>query len=121
MFTTIACKTRKDLRAVKSHPVASNLTARQRIAFSVLHPQVQIVKRSPVVQIVAGSLITAAVVSGNWGTAAAITGCWLGAKPLTYAVAGGVACVGAVDAGLLAALERLQGTQVEPAEASTAS
>ena len=100
---------------MKNHPAAAELKTRQQVAFSVLNPQIQIVKRSPTAQIVVGTIVTAAIVTGNWGTAAVVTGCWLGSKPLTHIVAGGVGGVGMVDAKLLAAIDRLQALQAEPA------
>jgi len=106
-------KARKTLDTVKSHPTAVEMRAREKLAFEILHPQVEIVKRSPTAQILAGTALTAAILTGHWGTAAAIAGGWFGSKPLTHAVAGGVAGVGMVDAKLRTALERLQAMQVE--------
>ena len=113
MLNKIMRKARKTLDTVKSHPTAVEMRAREKLAFEILHPQVEIVKRSPTAQILAGTALTAAILTGHWGTAAAIAGGWFGSKPLTHAVAGGVAGVGMVDAKLRTALERLQAMQVE--------
>ncbi len=51
---------------------------RQKLAFLILDPQVQVVKNSPTAQIVFGAVVSAAVLTGNWGTAAVVAGCWLG-------------------------------------------
>jgi len=117
MFNTIVCKSRRVLSVAKARlaPTTAELKTRKKIAFSILHPQVEIVKRSPTAQIVAGTIISAAIVSGNWGTAAVVGGCWLGSKPLTHAIAGGAAGVGMVDAKLQAAIQQLNAMQVEPA------
>ena len=97
---------------MKNHPIAVELRAREKTAFEILHPQVEIVKRSPTAQIVAGTALTAAVLSGHWSVAAVIASGWFGSKPLTHAVAGGVAGVGMVDAKFRAAMERLQAMQI---------
>ena len=105
----------KALVAVSRHPITAEFNAREKLAFEILHPQVQVVKNSPTAQIVAGTIIGGLFLTGNWGTAAAVAGCWLGSKPLTHFVAGGVSCVGAVDARLSAAIQRLQAMQAQPA------
>ncbi len=117
MVNSIARRGRRALGIVKDRltPTAAELKARQQLAFSVLDPQVRIVKRSPTAQIAFGSVVSGLLLTGNWGTAAVVTGCWLGSRPLTHVVAGGVGAVGLVDAKLLAAIERLQATQIEPA------
>ncbi len=115
MLNKMMRKARKTLGTMKDHPTAVELRAREKLAFEILHPQVQVVKNSPTLQIVAGTIIGGLFLTGNWGTAAAVAGCWLGSKPLTHLVAGGVSSVGMVDARLLAAIQRLQAIQAEPA------
>ena len=115
MLKSIVHRIQKTLGVVKAHPVAAELKDRQQVAFSVLHPQIQVVKRSPTAQVIVGTIITAAVVSGNWGTAAVVTGCWLGSKPLTHVAAAGVALVGLADSEIVTAIERLQALAAEPA------
>ena len=96
MLNKVMRKARKTLGTMKDHPAAVELRAREKLAFEILHPQVELVKRSPTAQILAGTALTAAILTGHWGTAAAIAGGWFGSKPLTHAVAGGVAGVGMV-------------------------
>ena len=117
MFNTLVRKSRRVLSVAKARltPTTAELKTRQKIAFSLLDPQVEIVKRSPTAQIVAGTIVSAAVLTGNWGTAAVVGGCWFGSKPLTHAIAGGAAGVGMVDAKLQAAIQQLNAMQVEPA------
>ena len=116
MLIRVVRRTRKALGAMRSHPITTELAVRERLAFTVLHPQVEVAKRSTSVRIVAGTIFTASILTGNWGTTAAIAGCWVGTRPLVHVAAGGVACVGAVDARLLAAIRQLQ--QAEPAAMS---
>jgi hypothetical protein len=113
MLNKVMRKARKTLGTMKDHPAAVELRAREKLAFEILHPQVELVKRSPTAQILAGTAVTAAILTGHWGTAAVIAGGWFGSRTVTHAVAGGVAGVGMVDAKLRAALERLQAMQVE--------
>ncbi len=117
MFTTIAGQSRKILGTLQNRlaPTAAELKARQRVAFSVLHPQVQTAKRLPPLQIAVAAAISGLVLSGNLASAAGLAAAWCFSKPLTQAVAGGVGAVGLVDARLLATLQRLQQTQFEPA------
>jgi len=115
MLNTVMHTTRRALVAVRRHPITAEFNAREKLAFEILHPQVQVVKNSPTAQVVAGTIIGGLFLTGNWGTAAAVAGCWLGSKPLTHLVAGGVSCVGVADGRLLAAIQRLQAIQAEPA------
>jgi hypothetical protein len=115
MLKDIVRHLRKTRKAVEDHPIAVELKSREETAFSLLDPQVRLVKASPTVQIVVGTVVMAAVLSGNWGTAAVIGGAWLGSRPLTHATASAVAGVGMVDQELLAAIERLQTLAAEPA------
>ena len=117
MFNTIMHTGQHVLGTVKNHlaPAAAELKARQQFAFSILHPQVEIVKRSPTTQLTVGTAISGLVLSGNLGTAASLAGAWLCSKPLTYAVAGGVGAMGMADAKLLAAIQQLQTPPVEVA------
>ena len=115
MLNTVVDRTCKVVVAVRRHPITAELNTREKLAFEILDPQVQVVKNSPTAQIVAGTIIGGLFLTGNWGTAAAVAGCWLGAKPLTHLVAGGVSSVGVADGRLLAAIQRLQATQAEPA------
>lgn len=115
MLNTVIHTTCKALVVVRRHPITAELKAREKLAFEILDPQVQVVKNSPTAQIVAGTIIGGLFLTGNWGTAAAFAGCWLGLKPLTHFVAGGVSSVGMVDARLLAAIQRLQAMPAEPA------
>ena len=115
MFNTVMHSTRRALRTATSHPIAIELQVREKLAFEILHPQVEVVKNSPTAQIVAGTIVTAAIITGNWGTAAAVAGCWLGSKPLTHLVAGGVGAIGMADARLLAAIQQPQAAQAEAA------
>ena len=119
MFNTIARKSQKIVQSTKSRlaPVAAELRLRRQVAFSVLHPQVEIVKRSPTSQIAVGAAITCLALTGNLASAASLAGAWFFSKPLTRAVASGVGAIGLVDAKVLAALERIQAMQVEPATA----
>ncbi|MEI8376103.1 MAG: hypothetical protein WCJ35_25065 [Planctomycetota bacterium] len=119
MLSRVIKRSRKALTLVNNRfaPTAAELKARQQVAFSVLHPQVEIMKRSPMAQFAVGTAISGLVLSGNLASAAGLAGAWIFAKPLTHAVAGGVAGVGLIDAKLLAAIERLQSMQFEPAEA----
>jgi uncharacterized membrane protein YfbV (UPF0208 family) len=96
------------------NPTTAELKTRQKFAFLILDPQVQVVKNSPTAQIVFGTVVSAAVLTGNWATAAVVAGCWFGSKPLTHAVPGGVAGVGLVDGKLLTAIGQLQSLQAEP-------
>ena len=109
-------KSRKALVIVNNRfaPTAAELKGRQQVAFSVLHPQVEIVKRSPMAQIAVGAAVSGLVLTGNLASAAGLAGAWFCSKPLTHAVAGSVAGIGLIDAKLLAALERLQSMQAEP-------
>ena len=117
MFTIVTGKGRKAFGIVKNRlaPTAAELKLRQQVAFEMLHPQVQAVKTSPTVQIVAGTVISGLFLAGQWGTAAVLAGAWFGAKPLTKVIAGGVGAIGLVDAKLLAALGRFQAMHAEPA------
>ena len=119
MLSRVIKKSRKALVIVNNHfaPTAAELKGRQQVAFSVLHPQVEIVKRSPMAQIAVGAAVSGLVLTGNLASAAGLAGAWIFSKPLTHAVAGGVAGVGMLDCRMLAALERLQAMQFEPAEA----
>ena len=115
MFTTIMHTSQKILGVVKSHPIATELAARETLAFSILHPQVEIAKRSPTAKIVVGTAFSGLIVTGNLGTAASLAGAWLCSRSLTRAVAGGVGAVGMADAKLLAAIQQLQTPPVEVA------
>jgi hypothetical protein len=118
MSSNILSGPRRTLGHMKSRfiPAVAALKLRHQVAFSVLDPQVEIVKKSPTVKIVAGTVLTAAILSGNWGLAAGLAGCWIGTRPVTHVVASGVACVGAVDAQLMGAIARLQKVQAQPTE-----
>ncbi len=83
---------------VKSHPVTAELTARQLLAFSALDPQVRVVKNSLAVQIVADTVVAGSILTGHLPLGARVAAAWLGSNPLTHIVAGGVACVGKIDA-----------------------
>jgi hypothetical protein len=95
--------------------------ARRRMAFEVLHPQVEIAKRSTTVKVVTGTAIATSIVTGQFNLAVALAAAWLGSKPLTHVVAGGVASVGTVDATLQAAIARLLAMQDGTAEATAPS
>ncbi|MEI8376432.1 MAG: hypothetical protein WCJ35_26750 [Planctomycetota bacterium] len=116
MLNKVIKKSRKVLVIVNNRfaPTAAELKARQQVAFSILHPQVEIVKRSPMAQFAVGTAISGLILSGNLASAAGLAGAWIFAKPLTHAVAGGVGAVGLIDSRMLAALERLQSMQAEP-------
>lgn len=115
MFKNTLHRIHDTLHSADRHPIAVELKARQHIAFSLLDPQVQIVKRSPTAQIVTGTIVTAAIVTGNWGTAAVVAGCWFGSRPLTHVTAAGVAGVGMLDSEIVAAIAQLQALAAEPA------
>lgn len=103
MLNKMMRKARKTLGTMKDHPTAVELRAREKLAFEILHPQVELVKRSPTAQIAVGTVISSLVLTGNLASAASLAGAWFFSKPLTHAVAGGVAGVGLIDAKLLAA------------------
>lgn len=105
----------ESLHSAERHPVTVELKARQQIAFSLLNPQVRIVKTSPTVQLAFGGAISALLLTGNITTAAILTGCWFGSRPLTHVAAAGVAVVGLVDSEIATAIERLQALAIEPA------
>ena len=116
MLSRVIKKSRRAFTTVNNHfaPTASELKGRQQVAFSVLHPQVETVRRSPMAQIAVGAAVSGLVLTGNLASAAGLAGAWFCSKPLTHAVAGGVAGVGMLDCRMLAALERLQSMQAEP-------
>ena len=111
-------KSQEIVNSVKSHPVTAELMARQQLAFSLLDPQVRVVKNSLTVQIVAGTVIAGSIFTGHLPLAAGVTAAWLGSTPLTHLVAGGVACVGEIDAALATAIAQLQAMAAEPADAT---
>ena len=123
MFNTIVRKSQKIVGTVKNRlaPAAAELKLRQQFAFEILHPQVELVKRSPSMQIAVGAAISSLILSGNLASAAGLAGAWFCSKPLIHAVAGGVGAVGMVDAGLLAAIQRLRTIQAQPSQTSIAS
>ena len=101
MFNDIIHKGRQSLS------VLTRLKTRHDTVFAVLHPQVELVKSSPTVQIATGVGIAGLIVTGNIAAAVTTAGAWIGSKPLTHIVAGGLACVGEIDATLLKAIARL--------------
>lgn len=82
--------------------------SRRRAAFEILHPQVEIAKRSTTVKVVAGTAIAGSLLAGQLNLALALAAAWLGSRPLTHVAAGGVASVGTLDDALRAAVARLQ-------------
>jgi len=106
MYSSIIAKSRLALGHVKSRltPTAVELSARQRIAFEVLHAQAQVVKGSPTIQLAFAASVAGLVATGRWGTAVALAGVWLGSKPIAHAIAGGVAAVGTLDNALATAV-----------------
>lgn len=115
MFNNMLARIRQTRTAVENHPISVELKARQHIAFTLLDPQVRIVKRSPTVQLAFGTAITGLLLVGNVTTAAILSGCWFGSRPLTHVAAAGVAGVGMVDRGIVDAIDRLQVLAAEPA------
>jgi len=121
MYSSIIAKSRLALGHVKSRltPTAVELSARQRIAFDVLHAQAQVVKGSPTIQLAFAASVAGLVATGRWGTAAGLAGVWLGTKPISHAIAGGVAAVGTLDRALATAVVPPQvvalGTQADAA------
>ncbi len=113
MFNDILTRIRKARTAVENHPITTELRSRENTAFSLLDPQVRIIKNSPTVQIVFGCAVSGLMLTGNVTMAAILTSCWFGSKPLTHVAAAGVAGVGMVDRELMAGIERLQ-AMVEP-------
>ena len=115
MLSRVIKKSRRAFTTVNNHfaPTASELKGRQQVAFSVLHPQVETVRRSPMAQIAVGAAVSGLVLTGNLASAAGLAGAWIFAKPLTHAVAGGVGAVGFVDAKLHAAIRQLESMQLE--------
>ena len=97
--------------------VLTRLKSRHDTAFAVLHPQVEITKASPTVQIATSVGITGLIVTGNFVAAAATAGAWIGSKPLAHIVASGLACVGEVDAALRKATAGLDRATESDAEA----
>ena len=115
MLSTVMHTTCKAFVAVEAPSHHCRVDGREKLAFEILHPQVQVVKNSPTAQIVAGTIIGGLFLTGNWGTAAAVAGCWLGLKPLTHLVAGGVSSVGMVDAGCWPPSSGFRRSPAEPA------
>ena len=52
----------------------SQLKTRQQVAFEILHPQVEIAKRSPTVQIAVDAAISGLVLTGNLACTAGLAG-----------------------------------------------
>ena len=50
MLNTVMHTTCKALVAVSRHPITAEFNAREKLAFEILHPQVQVVKNSPTAQ-----------------------------------------------------------------------
>lgn len=101
-----------------SIPSGVGLKARHDVAFAVLHPQVEVAKRSPTAQIAVGTGVLGLVFTGHLGAAAGLLGAWIGSKPLTHVIAGGLACIGELDAALEKAVSKIPcpAPEVEVAE-----
>jgi hypothetical protein len=115
MFNNLFNRVRQSIVPVENLPIAEELKTRQQIAFWLLDPQVQIIKRSPTVQLAYGTIVSGLLLTGNFGSAAVLTALWCGSRPLTHVVAGGVAGVGFADSRLLARIEHLQTRAARPA------
>ena len=110
MFNHVMCKSRKVLGVVKDRVTAAAVQwkAQHDAAFNILHTDVELVKRSPSVQIAAGTIVGGLFITGHIAPAVALAGAWLGSRPLTHLVATGVACVGEVDAAMNSGITRRQ-------------
>lgn len=109
MTINVTTKTRKIRGAAKARmsAIAKGWKSRHDAAFTVLHPQIEAVKRSPTTQVTVATTILGLVFTGSFGTAAGLFGAWIGSKPLTHVVAGGMAAVATLDAAIEKAVSRL--------------
>jgi hypothetical protein len=99
MMNRSVTRAREALGRVKNRlvPAAVELKLRRQVAFDRLHPEVDAVKSSPIVQIAFAAAITGLVLTGRWRMAAGVATVWLASRPITHVVAGGAGAVGMID------------------------
>lgn len=93
--------------AISGLELLEKINERQQLAYSILGPQVQMVKKSRTAQVAATATAIGLGLSGSISGAVGVIGVWFGSKPITHAVAYGVAVIGEVDARTEAIMTKL--------------